>query len=433
MGRKLGAFSLACFLCLAGSSYGQGQTATPFLIIPTSVEGNGMGGIAASLVTNDAISTISNPAQLGFFGLDNDLSLSTYSPKTTWLPGSNVRNLSLNVTALSAGLQLNRYFKLPAAISLGVGYSQTYFDYGTFTTSIPNTSVITSQFHAYDKADNITFGIGIDYVVKLGIGYNFKWIDSNLGPTTPSQLGGPMEAKVPAHDFGMILQIPVINVASHFRNKPIALNDKVSPLFDLTFGYASRNVGGRISYGTQSDPLPRQAALGWNFEVGLLSQVNHNPWKLLTFTWAREATDVLVSSSSIATVPAPGDTTYASPFSYRSGLGDIRPIDNLLLGRTYGTIDLMKGWQVQLAECLYFREGSYTGVGGLLYKTHGDGFRMNGFLKLLASLGIWNPEYGWGAYFLNHFDLQYNTSTYTSTQNSLINGTEFSSVNIVFK
>ncbi len=433
MGRMFGTFSLTCFFCLVGSGYGQGETAVSFLLIPTSVEGNGMGGVAASLVTSDAISTISNPAQLGFFGLNNDLSLSTYTPKTGWLPGNSGSGLSLNATALSAGLQLNRYAKLPAAISLGVGYSQVYFDFGTFTTSPANTSTGASQFHAYDKADNITFGVGIDYVVRLGVGYNFKWINSKLRPSVPAQTAGPIEAKVPAHDFGMILQIPVVDVASHFRGEPVTFNNRVSPLLNLTLGYASRNVGEEISYAGQSDPLPRQAALGWNFEVGLSSQVNDRPWKLLSFTWAREATDVLVSSSTKEVASAPGDTSYVSTFSYGSGLGDMRPIDNLLFGKTHGTIDLMKGWQVQLAECLYFREGSYTGVGGLLYDTRGASFKLNGFLKLLASLGIWNPAYDWGAYFVDHFDLQYSRSIYTSTQNSLINGTEFNSINIVFK
>lgn len=142
---------------------------------------------------------------------------------------------------------------------------------------------------------------------------------------------------------------------------------------------------------------------------------------------------MLVSATTITTVPAPGDTVYTNQYAYKGGLGSIRPIDNLLLGKTYGEIALQKGWQIQIAECLYFREGSNSDGGGVLYQTHGESFRLNGFLKILASLGIWNPEHGWGAHFINHFDLQDNTSVYTSTRNGLLNGTEFSSMNIVFK
>ena len=164
-----------------------------------------------------------------------------------------------------------------------------------------------------------------------------------------------------------------------------------------------------------------------------MSEVNHRPWKLFSFTWAREAEDVLVSLRTIKTVVAPGDTAYTNQFAYKGGLGSIRPVDNLVLGRTNGEIALQKGWQIQFAECLYFREGSNTDAGGVTYETHGESIKLNGLLKLFASLGIWNPHRGWGAYLLNHVDLQYSTCTYTSTQNSAVNGTKFSSINIVLK
>ncbi len=433
MGNRTKALVLAFIFMVSARGYGQGETGVPFLMIPTSVEGNGMGGVAASLITDDAISNFSNPAQLGVFGLSNSLSLSTYSPKTDWLPGF-ASGLSLDATALSAGLKLNRHFNLPVPISVGVGYSQVYFDLGEFTRVTPDGTVI-GTWNAHEKSDLLTVGIGIDYVVKFGLGYSFKWIDSELGPFGTGQEAGTGIAKVPAHDFGAILQVPLIDVVSKLQKAPVAFNDELAPLFDLTFGYAERNVGGGVSYGMQiqSDPLPRQGVLGWNFEAGLMSEVNHRPWKLLTFTWAREAEDVLVSLKTIETVPAPGDTMYTNLISYKGGLGSIRPIDNLLLGKTYGEIALQKGWQIQVAECLYIRGGSNTDVGTLLYQTHGESFHLNGFLKILASLGVWNPRHGWGAYFLSHFDLQYSTSVYTSSRNGFINGTRFSSINIVFK
>ncbi len=433
MDKKLGLIISAVLFLTSKVSYGQGETAVPFLMIPTSVQANGMGGVAASLITDDAISNLSNPAQLGIFGLNNSLSLSTYSPKTDWLP-SITSGLSLDATALSAGLRLNRYLNLPMPISVGVGFSQVYFDLGNFTSILPDGTIV-GTFHANEKADLLSLGVGIDYVVKLGLGYSYKWIDSELTPFGTGQLAGSGSAKVPAYDFGAILQVPVVDIVSHFKKAPVTFSDKVSPLFNLTFGYAERNVGGGVSYGiqTQSDPLPRQGVLGWNFEVGLKSEVNHRPWKLFSFTWAREAEDVLVSARTIKTVVAPGDTAYTNQFAYKGGLGNIRPVDNLVLGRTYGEIALQKGWQIQIAECLYFREGSNTDVGGLLYQTHGESIKLNGFLKLFASLGMWNPHHGWGAYLINHVDLQYSTCTYTSTQNSAVNGTKFSSINIVFK
>ena len=61
MSKRLCGLFIAVFLFNISEVLGQGETAVPFLMIPNSVEGNGMGGIAASLVSDDAISTISNP------------------------------------------------------------------------------------------------------------------------------------------------------------------------------------------------------------------------------------------------------------------------------------------------------------------------------------------------------------------------------------
>lgn len=421
MGHRLQVISLALTLLSTTKSFGQGETAVPFLMIPNSVEGNGMGGIAASLISDDAISTISNPAQLGIFSLYNAFSASTYSPKTPWLSGIS-NDLSLDVTAFSAGIDFKEYLNLPTPISFGMGYSQVYFDLGNFATD----PQATSTWNAYEKADNLTFGIGIDYKVKLGLGYSFKWIDSELAPFEQPV---PGVAKLPAHDYGAILQIPVIELVSDAIETPIEINNRVAPMFDLTFGYARRNIGGEVRYVNQlqADPLPREGVLGWNFEIGLKSEINNRPWKLLTFTWGREAEDVLVS------VSVTGDSIYTRTISYKNGLGGIRPFDNLILGKTFGQIYLQTGWQFQIAECLYVRGGSYTAPGELIYSTHGESFKLNGFLRLLASLNIIEPDSGLLSYFLNHLDLQYHYSNYTSTVNSLINGTTFQSINIVVK
>lgn len=81
MSKRLCGLFIAVFLFNISEVLGQGETAVPFLMIPNSVEGNGMGGIAASLVSDDAISTISNPAQLGIFSMDNFFNASTYTQR----------------------------------------------------------------------------------------------------------------------------------------------------------------------------------------------------------------------------------------------------------------------------------------------------------------------------------------------------------------
>ncbi|MFZ1081213.1 MAG: hypothetical protein WAO19_04735 [Candidatus Kryptoniota bacterium] len=431
MSRKLHILLIVFIFFNTVKSYG--QSAVPFLMIPTSAEGNGMGGIAASLISDDAISTISNPAQLGIFSLDNIFNASTYTPKTPWLPSFS-DELSLDATAFNAGINLKNYIPLPAPISLGIGYSQVYFDLGNFNlTSLSNPQVI-SSFHAYDRCDNLSFGIGIDYKVKLSLGYTFKWIDSELPGIGSEGQVGIDAAKLPAHDYGAILQVPVIDVISDASEMPIEFNNKVAPMFDLTFGYERRNVGGEINYDIQeqSDPLPRQGVLGWNFEIGFKSEICNRPWKLLSFTWGREAEDILVIATYPENISAAGDTTYSRIISYKNGLGGIRPFNNLVLGHTYGQISLQTGWQFQVAECFYIRGGSYTSPDELIYSTHGESFKLNGFLRLLASLNIIEPGSKLFSCFLDHFDLQYHVSNYTSTS-SPIDGTTFKAINIVIR
>lgn len=427
MSKRLCGLFIAVFLFNISEVLGQGETAVPFLMIPNSVEGNGMGGIAASLVSDDAISTISNPAQLGIFSMDNFFNASTYTPKTPWLPGID-DGISLDATAFNAGMNLRNCLNLPAPISFGIGYSQVYFDLGNFEYTSSSSPQVITTYHAHERCDNLSFGIGIDYKVRLSLGYSFKWIDSELGPIFggPDTIAGNAIAKLPAHDYGAILQIPVVELVSDAVETPIEINDKVAPMLDLTFGCARRNIGGEVNYGIpgQSDPLPRQGVLGWNFELGLKSQINNKPWKLLTFTWGREAEDVLVNVSTV------GDTVLTRIISYKNGLGSIRPFENLVVGKAPGSIYLQTGWQFQIAECLYVRGGSYTAPGDLSYSTHGESFKLNGFLRLLSSLNFIEGDSNLFSFFLNHFDIQYHYSKYT---NSLQDGTTFKAINLVIK
>jgi hypothetical protein len=47
------------------------STSFLFLQIPSSPAGNGMGGIAGSIISDDPIGTLSNPAQLGLTSFDH--------------------------------------------------------------------------------------------------------------------------------------------------------------------------------------------------------------------------------------------------------------------------------------------------------------------------------------------------------------------------
>lgn len=67
-------------------------------------------------------------------------------------------------------------------------------------------------------------------------------------------------------------------------------------MVNLSIGYAHQNQGQSVTYvaAAMSDPLPRTAVLGISTELGLVMDVNDRPWKVISFTLAREAQDLLV-------------------------------------------------------------------------------------------------------------------------------------------
>ncbi|MER3524931.1 MAG: hypothetical protein C4326_13005 [Ignavibacteria bacterium] len=80
----------------------QGQAAVPFLLIHSWPEGNGWGNVAAAVVSDNPINTMSNPAHLGLFSLRGNVSASLYVPKTNWLPTLGVPDMTYHVWAMNA-------------------------------------------------------------------------------------------------------------------------------------------------------------------------------------------------------------------------------------------------------------------------------------------------------------------------------------------
>ncbi|HUI29818.1 MAG TPA: hypothetical protein VLX91_06340 [Candidatus Acidoferrales bacterium] len=419
----------------------QGLLDAGVMEIQPSADANGMAGIAASLPSDNATATIANPAQLGLFSLTGFLNTSIYVEKTPWLPNiSWTSDHSLNTSAANIGMNLGNFLKLPLQCSLGAGYSRVFLDQGTveWTTAQMDTS---GFFHLSERQEDYAIGVGFDWFVKLGLGYTFKSValeEAGLDST-----GNQLSPKANAHDYGIMAQIPVVEIASHLADQPIILSPDMSPIFNINIGYARRNIGEYVSY-PPSPLLPRTATLGLNFEIGIKTDIKNRNWNLFSFIWAREAEDLLAAAKLIAITPVSNNGYgYSYENFYKSGIGDIEPIDNLILGRTYGKVALRKGWQVQLAEFLYVRGGSFEGVEfpfgvtyqgiGYSYSTLGTSVKLSGLLKLLAAFDIVDIEDGPLAFLADHLDLQYHFSEYTNGVNTGADGTTFKEINLVIK
>jgi len=413
---------LALILLASSSAHAQGETAVPFLLITSSVEGNGMGGISASVPTDNAMSVIANPGQLGLLSLKNFVTAGTYTEKTEWLPQFHQSDLTYNTSAINVGLDLTRVTPLPFPVSVGLGYSRVVLDLGEFIVTGSASPDEIGRFNAYEKSESFSVGVGLDYLIKLGVGFNFKSIESNLSPIGTEQevVGG--KANLSAMDYGVMLRIPITDIVSSSRPAPLELFPKVAPLLDVTMGYARSNVGDEVKYFDmdQPDPLPRNATLGLSIEMGLVSKAFSSDWKILSLTWARQVEDILVKRN-----PDGG-------FEYRGWFGDIEPIDNLILGKWGGNVELRKGWQFEVGEIVSVRGGSFTGTGFLDYRTSGYSIRLSGLLKLIEAMDRSIVAGTWLGFVRDHIDLQYHSSSYGEST-SPVSGTSFRGLNLVIR
>jgi hypothetical protein len=399
----------------------QGEAAVPFLLIPSSAEGNGMGGISASVSTDNAMSVIANPGQLGLLSIKNLVSAGTYTEKTKWLP-QLISGPTYYTSAINVGLDLTRVTRLPFPVSIGLGYSRVFLDLGETIVTGPASPDEISRFDPTEKSESFSVGVGFDYVIKGGIGFNFKSIESRLFPTDWVVKPGAGKGNASAVDYGVMLEVPITEIVSASLAKPLEVLPKVAPLLGVTMGYARSNLDDEISYvdPAQRDPLPRNATLGLSVEMGVVSKALSSDWKILSLTWARQVEDLLVKR-------------YADGhFEYQGWFGNIKPFDNLILGKWGGNVELRKGWQFEVGEIISIRGGSFTGTGQLSYETSGYSIRLSGFLKLVEAMNRAAVSDTWLGFVRDHFDLQYHSSSYGGAP-STVSGSSFKGLNLVVR
>lgn len=344
-----------------------------------SAETKAMGGAGVSFVSDNALATIANPAELGLFSLDRIFSAS-YTPT---VPDER------NAFAVSTGLILNRFLPdLPFKLGFGIGYSQPHYFY---IAPAPGPELIWNT----DAANSLTLGVGLDDVVRLGLGYTFKWV------TSSNVFAEPYYRSTFAPDFGAILQIPMLKLISSLTRSDILTYSNTSPFLAATVGYAKRNTAELSAIDAF---VPTEADLGLNVEVGLHTRINHRNWNLLSLTWVRQVDGALLSD-------------------YHS-LGNFQVYGNLVAGRLTGNVEVLKGWQIQLGSLIYIRGGSvmagqlssyYYGIGYGIedFKTFGWGIRLNGLINLLSTADLLGPQTGVASFVLHHFDIEFDRSTET--------------------
>jgi hypothetical protein len=394
-----------CLLALHSSVLAQGEAAVPFLLLPVSARSNGMGGAGTALVLDEPLSIMGNPAQLGSFSLHGTVALA-FTPSAGAGAGQYAQtNLKHTGYGFMAGYRLDSLVTLPFRMSAGIGYTHNLFDYGTFMRTSSEGPDVIGTFEAWERANGLTLGIGLEYGVRLGIGGTLKWITSNLSPIGTEEEMGAATAEVTAHDFGTLLEIPVADLVIPLVVSGDPETGSIKPVLDLSASYALSNVGDEVVYidPDQADPLPRNVTTAVGLVAGVEGTIHAIPWNFGTIRWTRQGEDLLVTRH--------GDGT----FEYRSGLGDMKFADDVLLGKENPKIAQKTGWEVELFEFVAFRGGNYRSAYGTERETSGFGIRLAGIVKAVHLIAEPEEAESWLMFLVDHVILQWDTGTYDNT------------------
>lgn len=225
------AAALSVMLIAAISAFGQaGGSAVPFLLISPDARASGMGDIGTALADN--INAVHwNPGGLGFQET-RQVSLSF----SKWLPQFNA----------DLFYSYGTYGQYIEELDGTIAASLIFMNLGEFTRTAENGD-------ALNKFRSNEFTIGISYGTMLsddlGAGVQIKYIQSNLAPASVGQAGAGVGVSG-AFDLGFLWKPSKLSVfGENFDNV-------------FSFGVNLQNVGPKITYVNESDPLPTTLRLG---------------------------------------------------------------------------------------------------------------------------------------------------------------------------
>ena len=268
----LSLFGAAPLLAQAGGS------AVPFLTISPDARSSGMGEVGTA-VADDIFAVYWNPAGLGFHDwVDPEAEEEDRVPFrqialafSKWLP-------QFNADLYYSYGTFGQYFEdLDGTVALNI----TYMHLGEFTRTYEN-----GQVAGKFLSNEFTIGASYGAIVAtdLGIGFQLKYIQSNLAPaTTQTDVAGIGRSL--AFDLGVLW-------------KPMELNLfgwEAGDVFSL--GMNLQNVGPKVTYRSESDPLPTTLRMGT--AINLLRD-DYNDLK-----FALDLSKLLIRRDSLGSDPLP--------------------------------------------------------------------------------------------------------------------------------
>lgn len=257
-----------------------GGSAVPFLLISPDARSSGMGEVGTA-IADDINAIYWNPAGLGFHDYYNDPALSEDEQKpyrqialsySKWLPQFNA---DLFYSYATAG----QYFE---SIDGTIAANFIFMNLGEFTRTHESGKVL-------GKFISNEFSLGISYgtivAEDLAIGAQLRYIQSNLAPAAAGEPNGAGTGISAAFDLGILWKPQDLNILG------LNIGDR------LALGFNLQNIGPKMTYRNEADPLPTNLRLGTAFKLF------ENEYNELTFAF--DYSKLLVHRDSLDSDPLP--------------------------------------------------------------------------------------------------------------------------------
>lgn len=220
-----------------------GGSSVPFLLISPDARASGMGETGVA-IADDINAIYWNPGGLAFLDYfpnsEEDIPFMqaalSFSP---WLP-------QFNADLFYSYGTFGRYFE---ELDGTVAFNFIYMNLGEFTRTSEGGQVL-GKFLSNEFAVGMSYGTLI--TDDLGIGLQLRYIRSNLTPTGQNQKEAGVGNSV-SFDLGLL-----------YKPSGFKILDVRNP---LSFGFNLQNVGPKITYINESDPLPTNLKMGAAWKI----------------------------------------------------------------------------------------------------------------------------------------------------------------------
>ena len=383
---KSAVFTVAFIFVISTKLFAQYPAAWSLYFNP-SPKSNGLGMTGTSLPSDEPFAFYYNPAQLGYSSQSNYFSMEFYPSNVRYF---NMDFYSYRNTAAAFGYNFKNLLN---GFNLSAGFGYIYSEF-----SSPSYYMVSpiAQTGNFNKFSSYALGIGINYYIQLSAGINFKQISSasnwSFGP-----VGSYGSADFSVVDYGLLLNVPILNLLAPKYPFSIGKRLPIFPNLNISLGYAGLNYGNDVKYSVNSNsqPLPRDARLGYTIAAGFGTKFKNEFFKLFGYFFTVDVDDYLIQQTEVPPY-----------FSYQGGIGDIVIGRNLINLKGDDNVVVHKGHEFDFLETFTYLIGRFSGRNDDNNSSNGFGFQTKGLFKLIKSFSG-NKTFN---YIVDHVNIEYYSS-----------------------